>query len=138
LGETLSVAKGKITSFKRDPQFNSRRKLQPMDELIVPDVLFRLTHHFRELEQKFLANPEWAKLGYFIFEARQIVDFSLSRTGVTLKSEGRVGAGAGLPRQLCFDKPFLIYVKKRGDDYSPFFVMWVDNAELMTKPENTN
>jgi hypothetical protein len=26
---------------------------------------------------------------------------------------------------------FLVYVKKRGDDYSPFFVMWVDNAELM-------
>jgi hypothetical protein len=34
-------------------------------------------------------------------------------------------------RHFHFDRPFLIYVKKRGADYSPFFVMWVDNAELM-------
>jgi len=32
-----------------------------------------------------------------------------------------------------FDRPFLIYVKKRGAEYSPFFVMWVDNAELMER-----
>jgi hypothetical protein len=133
LGETLGTIEQKITSFKRDPQYNTRRKLDPTDELIVPDILFKLTHHFKELESKRLANPKWRALEYFIFEARQMVDFSLSRTGVVLKSEGRVGAGGGLPRRLHFDKPFLIYVKKRGADYSPFFVMWVDNAELMSE-----
>jgi hypothetical protein len=35
------------------------------------------------------------------------------------------------PRYFYFNRPFLIYVKKRGPEYSPFFVMWVDNAELM-------
>lgn len=50
-----------------------------------------------------------------------------------LKLEGRLGAGAGIPRQMYFDRPFLIYVKKRGAEYSPFFVMWVDNAELMER-----
>lgn len=31
------------------------------------------------------------------------------------------------------DRPFLIVVKKRGAK-QPFFVMWVDNAELLSKP----
>lgn len=133
LRETLSAVEEKISSFKRNPQNNSKRKLDPMDELVVPDILFKLTHHFKELEWKYLANPQWQELGYFIFEARQMVNFSLSRTGVRLKLEGRLGAGAGLPRQLHFDRPFLIYVKKRGAEYLPFFVMWVDNTELMER-----
>jgi len=133
LGETLRDTEEKISSFKRNPQYDNRRKLEPMDQLVVPDILFKLTHHFKELEWKHLANPKWKEIGYFIFEARQMVNFSLSRTGVTLKLEGRLGAGGGLPRQLRFDRPFLIYVKKRGTEYSPFFVMWVDNCELMEK-----
>jgi len=67
-----------------------------------------------------------------------------------LKSQGVIaGAGtAGLPRRierprfLYFNGPSLIYAKKRGPDYCPFFVMWVDNAELMQKfgalPANKN
>ncbi len=70
---------------------------------------------------------------FFVRAGDAKVDFSLSRTDVKLKLEGRLGAGAGLPRQLHFDRPFLIYVKKRGAEYSPFFVMWVDNIELMEK-----
>ena len=57
-----------------------------------------------------------------------------------VKSEARIGVAPPFsssrrqmiePRHFHFDRPFLIYVKKRGADYSPFFVMWVDNAELM-------
>ena len=60
-----------------------------------------------------------------------MIDFSLSRKGVVVKSEARIGGGGALPRRLHFNRPFLIYVKKRGAEYSPFFVMWVDNAELL-------
>ncbi len=133
LGENLRGVEQKISSFKQDRQYENRRKLDFMDELIVPDILYKLTHHFRELERKHLANPKWRAIGYFIFEARQMVQFSLNRTGVILKSEARLGGGGALPRQLYFNRPFLIYVKKRGAEFSPFFVMWVDNAELMNK-----
>ena len=34
-------------------------------------------------------------------------------------------------RRFHFNRPFLIYVKKREPAAAPFFVMWVDNAELM-------
>jgi hypothetical protein len=35
------------------------------------------------------------------------------------------------PRHLRFDRPFLICVRKREPGATPFFLMWVDNAELM-------
>jgi len=137
LGEAVGELEEKILKFKQDSDYQVLRKLRPIDRLIVPDVLYKLTHHFKELEWKWLANPRWT--GYFIFEARQMIDFALSRTGVILKSEARVAVATGAfdspriedPRYLYFDRPFLIYVKKRGPDYYPFFVMWVDNAELM-------
>jgi prepilin-type processing-associated H-X9-DG protein len=137
LSETLSEVQKKIPEFKTDPNYDVLCKLRSIDSLIVPDVLYKLTHHFKELEGKMFSNPKWQ--GYFIFEAMQMVDFSLSRTGVILKSEARMGGAGGIPprieqpRHFYFDRPFLIYVKKRGTDYSPFFVMWVDNAELLEK-----
>jgi hypothetical protein len=130
----------KISEFKTDPNYDVLCKLRPIDSLIVPDVLYKLMHHFKELEWKNLANPKWQD--YFIFEALQMIDFSLSRTGVILKSEARLVSPPGAraiieqPRHFHFDRPFLIYVKKRGSEYSPFFVMWVDNAELLEKFKN--
>ena len=144
LAETLIEVQKRILEFKQDQNYEVLRKLRPIDSLIVPDVLYKLAHHFTELEHKDFANPKWKD--YFIFEAMQMVDFSLSRTGIILKSEARI-AGATIappsrieqPRHFHFDRPFLIYVKKRSPDYSPFpyyspfFVMWVDNAELLEK-----
>jgi prepilin-type processing-associated H-X9-DG protein len=139
LSETLSEVQKKISEFKTDSNYDVLCKLRSIDSLIVPDVLYKLTHHFKELEVKRLANPKWQARDYFIFEAMQMVFFSLNRTGVILKSEARLGGAGGIPsrieqpRHFYFDRPFLIYVKKRGPDYSPFFVMWVDNAELLEK-----
>jgi prepilin-type processing-associated H-X9-DG protein len=136
LGESLRVMQERITKFKDDPDYAALSKLRPIDSLTVPDVLFKLTHHYQELLGKHLGNDKWR--GNFIFEAMQKIDFSLSRTGVVLKSEAIMGAPASRspeqlakPRHLRFDKPFLICVKKRQPDATPFFLMWVDNAELM-------
>jgi len=141
LHEAVKNVQENISEFKQDPDYDVLRKLRPIDRLIVPDVLYKLTHHFAELEGKYLGNPKWRERGYFIFEAKQMVDFALSRTGVILKSQAIIGAAGAAPpprrieepRYFYFNKPFLIYVKKRGPDYSPFFAMWVDNTELMEK-----
>ena len=68
---------------------------------------------------------------YFILEAMQIIDFSINRTSVVIESSSITGHESSSRRNFYFNRPFLIYVKKRGDDYSPIFAMWVDNAELM-------
>jgi len=139
LGEAVSGVEEKITEFKHDPDYKTLRKLRPIDRLIVPDVLYKLTHHFSELENMVIGNQPWHDQGYYILEAMQMINFSLSRTGVVVKSMSFIGVPAGRfgprrieePRYFYFNRPFLIYVKKRGDDYSPIFAMWVDNAELM-------
>ncbi len=127
----------KMTEFRNDPNCSALCTLRPIDHLIVPDVLYKLTHHFDELTGRPLGNEKWTQ--HFIFEAMQQIDFTLSRTGVVLKSEARFG-GAGSaprriqePRRLYFNRPFLILVKKRQPDAAPFFIMWVDNAELMKR-----
>ena len=141
LTDTIADLEKKISEFELDPDYDKLRKFRPKehqsgesDELIVPDVLYKLTHHFKELEGKGIGNQPWRNERYFIFLAMQMIDFSLSRTGVVLKSEGIFGMTSAIgppPRYFHFNRPFLIYVKKRGDNYRPFFVMWVDNAELM-------
>jgi len=138
LGEIHRVVQERIAKFKEDPDYATLSKLRPIDKLVAPDVLYKLTHHFDELLGKDLANPKWPET--YVFDAMQKIDFTLSRTGVILKSEARMATatrGASLPRQLLkprllrFDKPFLICVKKREANATPFFLMWVDNAELM-------
>jgi prepilin-type processing-associated H-X9-DG protein len=136
LGETYRAMQEKIAKFKDDPDYAVLSKLRPIDSLTAPDVLYKLTHRFDELLGKHFGNEKWQE--YFIFEALQKIDFTLSRTGVVLKSTAMMGGTASRPpqqvakpRHLRFDKPFLICVKKREPEATPFFLMWVDNAELM-------
>jgi hypothetical protein len=133
LGEAAKTLQDKIAAFKKDSDYEVLRRLQPGDTLIVPDVLYKLTHHFNELLGKQLGNQKWTD--YSFVEALQRIDFTLSRTGVVLKSEARLAAAKKAvsreQRHLHFDRPFLICVQKREPDATPFFLMWVDNAELM-------
>jgi len=136
LSETISYVELKISEFNSDPNNTHLRELNPMDKLIVPDVLYKLTHHFKELEGKGIGNQPWHSEGYFVWEAMQKIDFSLTRTGVVIKSSAHFIIGPAIvigPRNIYFNRPFLIYVKKRGTEHNPFFVMWVDNAELLNE-----
>jgi hypothetical protein len=65
-----------------------------------------------------------------VSKALQIISFRLDRSGVILESEAIFAAFEAMPREFILNKPFLIYLKKR-DTEQPFFVMWVDNAELL-------
>jgi hypothetical protein len=139
LNETLADVEGKTSEYKHDSDYEVLRKLRPIDSLIVPDILYKLTHQFAELKGKSLGNQPWLLEGYYILEALQMIDFALSRTGVTIKSQARIVVPPFAiehrrieePRYFYFNRPFLVYVKKRQGGTNPFFVMWVDNAELM-------
>ncbi len=110
-------------------------ELRPTDVLLVPDICWLISHHFSELEGKKLMNQGLG--GMPLIAAQQDILFRLNRYGVDLKSESSV-ASAGRPIDYVLDRPFLIYMKKRGAQM-PYFVMWVDNAELLSPwqgPEN--
>jgi hypothetical protein len=101
--------------------------------LLVPTMSWKIDHHFRELEGKQLANPKFPLK--FMALAQQFVQFNLDRRGAVLTSGAALGAdwsndGVPLEERFLFDRPYLIVFKRRGSQ-EPFFVMWVENAELM-------
>jgi hypothetical protein len=117
-------------------------RLDHQDVLLVPNMNWRVEHRFSEIEgvEKLLLNEghgdNWLGL------ASQMIQFKLDRAGALLRSEARIEevTYAGRPRRFVFDKPFLILMRKREgekhpSDYAtqPFFVMWVENAELLCK-----
>jgi hypothetical protein len=92
---------------------------------------WKVVHHFKELEgpDKEFVNPALA--GRHLGTALQMIEFRMDRSGVELASESRVEVKPGAS-YFHFKRPFLLYMKKREAE-KPFFVMWVDNAELLSK-----
>lgn len=97
------------------------------DVLLVPDMFWRISHRFAELVGRYFKNTKLE--GQRMDEAMQEIVFRLDRSGAELKSEAKMYMKP-LPSYFVLDRPFLIYMKKRGGD-SPYFVIWVDNAELL-------
>lgn len=129
LEQTLLDLQNKLNEFSKQPG-GKCPEIGITDVLFVPNFFWRIVHHFREIEGKVLLSRPYS--GYELIEAKQMVDFRLDRSGARLKSEARI-IFKGLSMRYVFDKPFLIYIRKRGAEY-PFFVMWVDNTELLTRP----
>ncbi|MGD8450864.1 MAG: hypothetical protein PVJ57_03520 [Phycisphaerae bacterium] len=127
LAATLADLESKIENWS--PKYNVEFGLR--DVLLIPNTVWKITHHFDELEgqSRLLLNPGFDTL--WIETAMQTIEFKLDRSGAEL--DAQVGLKARpIPTDYVFDRPFLIYMKKRGAEH-PFFVMWVDNAELLVK-----
>jgi len=129
LADTLADMEKKISAAKLE---DWQKYLGSEEILFVPDIFYKVTHRFKELEgqDKIVLNKGFES--YFIDTALQIIEFRLDRSGAELKSEAKTRMKSCAPRYFIFNHPFLIYMKKRGAAH-PFFVMWIDNAELLSK-----
>ena len=108
------------------------RELGIADVLLVPNVFFKLDHHFTELEGRDKIVLNAIGRGLFVGVAFQGIGFRLDRSGAELESEAAIEVECvGLPPPI-FNRPFLIVMRRRGAEH-PFFVMWVDNAELLCR-----
>lgn len=115
------------------PMDERGRRLLPDDELRVPNTNWRIEHHYGELEGRRIQTRE----GFlFLKTAIQSIDFRLDRTGAAVSSESRLDVAKKdegfRPRLFYFDRPFLLLMKKRNAEH-PFFVVWIDNDELLQK-----
>ena len=128
LEHTILELQRKIKSFQKDAANTHLAQFDKVDILQVPEMYWDITHHFAELEGKFLSNDGYQSL--WISKALQMIRFRLDRTGALLESKATFAVGA-IPKIFSLDRPFLIYLRKRDAD-QPFFAMWVDNAELLT------
>jgi WD40 repeat protein len=132
LAATLANLEGRIAK-------GAKGQLGSQATLLVPNLDWCVEHHFRELEgkDKVFQNPALRfPAPHQLRWAYQALQFRLNRKGADLDSGvdlRTLGDGADDdPNTFHFDRPFLIYLKKRGVA-QPFFVMWVDNAELLCK-----
>ena len=97
------------------------------DVLLVPDIFWRISHRFTELEGREFKNAitPWQKL----LVAQEDISFRLDRSGAELSAESKLKV-LPIPTHYVMDRPFLIFMRKRGA-LNPYFAMWVDNAELL-------
>ncbi len=116
MGEILKDLEKKIATYGLEEHLHSFGRL---DSFLVPNMHWKIKHRFKELE------------GPVIGPALQVIEFKLDQRGASVSSQAIIGIKGG-PRLFHFDRPFLIYMKKR-DAKHPFFVMWVDNAELLMR-----
>jgi hypothetical protein len=129
LAQTLADVEQKIAAQPAPDSFVS--SLHPRDTLLVPSIAWKVSHRFKELEgkDKQFLNPTLQ--GLYLDTAIQTIQFRLDRSGAELASESKVFVKPGVSF-FHLNRPFLVYMKKRGGK-RPFFVMWVENAELLEK-----
>lgn len=119
------------------PRASQRLSLRDDETFQIPEVQLYGERQFKELLGLGLLNPGYA--GWFIAEARQSLAFSLNEHGVKLESEAwgldELGLDASDPkRQLIVDRPFLVWVRRRGSRY-PYLALWVDNVDVLRPVE---
>jgi hypothetical protein len=128
LAETLDDLAAKASQPVPEPIIKNFRMF---GTFLAPKMTWRIEHHFKELEgsDKPFLNPQLR--GFYVGGALQTVAFRMDQDGATVTSDAKIIAkSADLP--LDFNGPFLVYLKKRDANH-PFFVMWLDNAEMLIK-----
>lgn len=111
--------------------------LREEDELIIPKFNFNLETNFKNLENSQFTS---GKQSYIIEQALQRTAFILDEMGAKTESvaivettkEESSGDEKPKPKNLKFDKPFFILLKRKAAE-NPYFALWNANSELMTK-----
>jgi Serpin (serine protease inhibitor) len=129
LADTMADVDQKIAVGRESDPFMTR--LGPRDTVLIPNMAWKVNHHFKELEgkDKVFVNPALRDL--YLDSAIQTIQFRLDRSGAELASEAKVLVK---PSASYFhvNRPFLVFMKKR-DAKRPFFVAWIVNAELLER-----
>ncbi len=117
-------------------EVNERMKLgtkglvTPLDSLKIPVLAFGLTKEFKELCNKRFLNEKIDNIQLDIVKQR--IEFALNEKGVKMSSEAVDEIFGTSERQLKFDQPFLLILKKDKSSV-PLLVSWISNTEFMTK-----
>lgn len=124
LKNAVNQVEGRMKSGKEE-------NLKDYDVLKVPCIDFDIRHSYKKLEGRSLKNKGFG--GYIIAKAFQNTKFKLNENGATIKSEAKIEMTLGVElvgKNLVFDKPFIVILKEKNAK-QPYFVLWVNNAELL-------
>jgi len=102
------------------------------DQVKIPYIKSSIRKEFIEVAGAKILNEGFGD--YFIARAIQMIDFDLNESGITVESIAEtystLSFHSEVPKKLIFDKPFLIILKEKEKE-EPYFLMWIDNSELM-------
>ena len=135
LQKTVDAVRSRIRASGLKPE---QQVLRADESLVVPMLNIDVRQSYDELCGKIITTPGPLD-GAYIALALQGIRFRLDEEGAMLKSEALMVEKAAeekapaqweRPRELLFDKPFLILLERR-DAQRPYFALWVGNAELL-------
>jgi hypothetical protein len=113
----------------------------PSDLLAVPKMNFDITREYHELiGQRLIPTKAGTPGDAEILAADQNVRFLIDERGVVLQSDTHLSTGCSGPdipmpvHRMILDKPFLLLMSRDGSK-SPYFAMWIGNADLLAKAE---
>lgn len=108
------------------------KKLGQDETLRIPKMNFDFLRTYEEFAGRGFANRTMRE--FYISRALQNIRFRLDERGAVLKSYSSmdIRSGIGLRMDLIFDQPFLLCLKEK-DAANPYFVMWVDNPEVLVR-----
>ena len=136
LQRTVDAVRSRIRTSGLKPE---QQMLRADESLVVPMLNIDVRQSYDKLCRKIITTPGPLD-GWFIALALQGIRFRLDEEGAMLKSEALMAEAAAeriapaqreRPRELLFDKPFLILLE-RHDAQRPYFGLWVGNTELLT------
>lgn len=104
--------------------------LQKLESLTIPVIDFDRQKAYPELCNRKITSGSAEVKGRQFSLVTQRIRFKLDETGAQLESKTRFLA-AKPPRRLTFDAPFLVVLVRQEAD-TPYFALWVDNAEILT------
>lgn len=114
-------------------------EITPVDIFSIPEIKFNVKTNYKEIEGQTLSTS--GLKGLTILEASQRTGFILNENGAEVESEAMVKMAADSsdapleiihPKKMIFDSPFYMIIK-HVDITNPYFVMKVNNTELMKK-----
>ncbi len=101
------------------------------ESLVVPIIELNVQREYTELERRLLTNPKWSTT--YLAVAEQGIRFRLDEKGARLESDAAALPASTTrekPSQYIFDKPFLLYLKRKSCD-EPYLAIWVETPELL-------
>ncbi len=140
LAETLQNVNERI---KKKSVPYDRFNLETVDTLAVPVMELNVEKTYTELVGKTIQTKNKSTMAIYV--AKQRIQLRIDETGSVLISEAEVEVAAmsykddeaeprkpppPTPRQLIFDKPFLMYIKEPKAK-EPYFAAWMATTELM-------
>ena len=140
LKDAIIIINDLITQGKQEQTDNKllwKYQIVHEDIFAIPAIKFNIATNYKHIERQVFLTGDNKK--HSVEVAYQRTGFIFNENGAVVESEAVAVADSARaepiithPKKMIFDRPFLIIIK-RADKTNPYFVMKVENAELLTR-----